>query len=73
MQGNQARCEASNLFQGRIPDRLIVGMVRTEAFNGNVAFDPFCFQKCGLTTIKQIVRGEEYPYETPPTTTVTET
>ena len=26
--------------------------------------DPFCFQKFGLTSIKQIVKGEEYPYET---------
>ena len=64
MQGNQARFEANNLFQGRIPDRIIVGMVCKEAFNGNVAFDPFCFQKFGLISIKQIVRGEEYPYET---------
>ena len=63
MQGNQARFEANNLFQGRIPDRIIVGMVRNEAFSGNVAFDPFCFQKFGLISIKQIVRGEEYPYE----------
>ena len=26
--------------------------------------DPFCFQKFGLSNIGQIVRGEEYPYET---------
>ena len=64
MQGNQTRFEANNLFQGRISDRIIVGMVRNEAFNRNVAFDPFCFQKFGLIFIKQIVGGEEYPYET---------
>ena len=64
MQGNQARFEANNLFQGRIPDRIIVGLVRNEALNGNMAFDPFCFQKFGLISIKQIVMGEEYPYKT---------
>ena len=64
LQGNQARFEANNLFQGRIPDRIIVGMVGNEAFNGNVAFDPFCFPKFGVISTKQIVRGEEYPYET---------
>ena len=34
-------------------------MVRKEASNGNVAFDPFRFQKFGLTSIKQIVLGED--------------
>ena len=33
MQGNQQRYECNNLFQGRIPNRLIVGMVLSEAFN----------------------------------------
>ena len=64
MQGNQARYECNNLFQGRIPNRLIVGMVLSEAFNGTVHHDPFCFQKFGLTSIRQLVKGEEYPYET---------
>ena len=36
----------------------------SRAFNGDVTRDPFCFQKFGLTSIKQIVKGEEYPYET---------
>ena len=49
----------NRLYQGRILDRIIVGMVRKEASNGNVAFDPFCFQKFGLTSIKQIVLGED--------------
>lgn len=64
MQGNQQRYECNNLFQGRIPNRLIVGMVLSEAFNGTVQHDPFCFQKFGLQSIRQLVRGEEYPYET---------
>ena len=64
MQGNQQRYECNNLFQGRIPNRVIVGLVLSEAFNGNVACDPFCFQKFGVSSIRQLVRGEEYPYET---------
>lgn len=64
MQGNQQRYECNNLFQGRIPNRVIVGLVLSEAFNGNVARDPFCFQKFGVSNIRQLVRGEEYPYET---------
>jgi len=38
--------------------------VDSRAFDGDVTQDPFCFQKFGLSSIQQIVRGEEYPYET---------
>jgi len=64
MQGDLVRFDIPNLFQNRVPDRLIVGLVDSRAFNGDVTRDPFCFQKFGLTSIKQIVKGEEYPYET---------
>ena len=64
MQGNQARFEIPNLFQNRIPDRLFVGMVDNRAFTLDVTQDAFCFQNFGMTSIRQMVRGEEYPYET---------
>jgi len=64
MQGNLTRLDIPNLFQNRIPDRLIVGLLDSRAFNGDVTQDPFCFQKFGLRSIRQIVRGDEYPYET---------
>ena len=64
MQNNLVRFDIPNLFQNRIPDRLIVGLLDSRAFNGDVTRDPFCFQKWGLTSIRQIVKGEEYPYET---------
>lgn len=64
MQGNQQRFEINNLFQGRIPNRVIVGMVLTEAFTGALVQNPFNFGKFGLSSIRQLVRGEEYPYET---------
>ena len=64
MQGNLTRFDIPNLFQNRVPDRLIVGLVDSRAFNGDVTRDPFCFQKFGLSSIKQTVKGEEYPYET---------
>ena len=64
MQGNLVRFDIPNLFQNRVPDRLIVGLLDSGAFNGDVTRDPFCFQKFGLSSIKQIVKGEEYPYET---------
>ena len=64
MDGALTRFDIPNLFQNRVPDRMIVGLVDSRAFNGAVTRDPFCFQKFQLTSIKQIVKGEEYPYET---------
>ena len=64
MQGNLVWFDIPNLFQNRVPDRLIVGLVDSRAFNGDVTRDNFCFQKFGLSSIKQIVKGEEYPCET---------
>ena len=56
MQGNLQRYEYNN--------RVIVGLVLSEAFNGKLARNPFCFQKFGVSKNRQLVRGEEYPYET---------
>ena len=42
---------------------MIVGLLDAKAFNGDRNYYPYAFQKFGLETIKQIVRGE-YPYET---------
>ena len=64
MQGNLACFDIPNLFQNRVPDRLIAVLLDSRAFNGDVTRDPFCFQKFGLSSIQQIVRGEEYRYET---------
>ena len=44
MQGNLTRFDIPNLFQNRIPDRLIVGLLDSRAFNGDVTRDPFCFR-----------------------------
>ena len=64
MQGNLTRFDIPNLFQNRVPDRLIVALVDSRNFNGELTRDPFCFQKFSLTAIRHIVKGEEYLYET---------
>ena len=63
MVGTLTRFDIPNLFPNRITDRMIVGLLDSRAFNGDVTRDPFCFQKFGLRTIRQMVRGEEYPFE----------
>ncbi|XP_078364067.1 uncharacterized protein F54H12.2-like [Oculina patagonica] len=56
--------DEGNLFHGKVPDRLIVGLLHNKAFNGTVDYHPFAFQKFGVKSIRQSVRREEYPYET---------
>ena len=55
--------ECNNPFQGQVPNRLIVGMVKQSAFNGDIGDNPFTFKKFNLSSIKQTINGEEYPYE----------
>ena len=61
MQGDQQHFKCSNPFQNRIPNLVIVALVASTAVNGTVTQDPFTFQKFGLSSIKQLVRGEETP------------
>ena len=58
---NQLEFNEGNLFQERVPDRLIVGLLYTKSYHGDMAYPPFSFQKFGLMQIEQLVRGEVYP------------
>ena len=46
-------------FPARTLDRTIVGLVRSEAFNGALRSYPHCFQKVGVTPIKQWLKMKE--------------
>ena len=56
--------ECNNPFHNQIPNRLVVALMRQTAFNGDITRNPFNFQTFNVSTIKQLIRGEEYPYET---------
>ena len=56
--------ECNNPFRNQVPNRVIVALLRQDAFNGDAGRYPFSYQKFNLSSIKQLVRGEEYPYET---------
>lgn len=52
-----------NVFQGQLPQRLIVGMVDNDAFNGSVKKNPFNFQNYGLNFISCYVDGKSVPFK----------
>ena len=63
MTGAQREWDQDEVFQGRIPQRVVAVMVHGEAYNGDITRNPFYFEKFGLQTPKMLVNGEEYPSE----------
>ena len=55
--------EINNPFQNRLPNMVVIGLVRSTAFNGHTEQSPFTFKHYNLGSIKQVVRGETYPFE----------
>lgn len=50
-----------NIFLGRIPKRIVLGLVDTEAFNGSYTANPFNFKHHNLTQVGVYVDGEQIP------------
>ena len=62
--GRTTQWEQDNVFVGRFPDRAMVGLLHSNAFNGDLERNPYAFQKFGVTQVRQILNGEEHPYRT---------
>ena len=62
--GRTTQWEQDNVFVGRFPDRVVVGLLHSNAFNGDMGRNPYAFQKFGVTQVRQSLNGEEYPYRT---------
>ena len=56
MSGNQ-----SNIFEGALPNRIMIGMVDPDAFNGTYTKNPFNFKNYDITTMGLTVKGENLP------------
>ena len=56
--------ECNNHFHNQIPNRLVVALMKHAAFNGAIEKNPFNFETFNVSSIKQLIRGEEFPYET---------
>ena len=62
--GRTTQWEQDDVFVGRFPDRAMVGLLHSNAFNGDMGRNPYAFQKFGVTQVRQSLNGEEYPYST---------
>ena len=48
-----------NIFRGKVPNNLILGMVLHNAYNGAYHLNPFNFQTFDVTSIKLLIDGNE--------------
>ena len=53
-----------NIFLNRVLDGLVVGLLDSKAFNCDLEYYRYAFQDFGVTSIRQIIGGEEYLYST---------
>lgn len=51
-----------DLFRGKVPRRMVMGLLHSRAYNGDPQYDPFFFQKFGLESVRLTLNGEEYPF-----------
>lgn len=52
-----------NLFQGKIPKMIVIGLIKNTAFNGTKTEDPFAFTHCNINEISLNKEGESVPYK----------
>ncbi|CAH3144151.1 unnamed protein product, partial [Porites evermanni] len=60
----QKERQLDSVFVGRFPDRVMVGLLHSNTFSGDLQGYPYAFEKFGVTQIRQTLNGEEYPYRT---------
>ena len=51
----------SNVFMGQLPNRMIIGLVKTTDYSGDMRTDPFTFHHFNLSHISLNVNGKQVP------------
>lgn len=51
-----------NVFTGKMPRRVVIGLVEHAAVNGNYKLNPFNFQHFNLASLKLLIAGHALPY-----------
>ena len=63
IQQNTRHYEITNPFQNRLPNMVVIELVKSTGLNGTIGEYPFIFKHYNMSSIKQVVRGETYPFE----------
>lgn len=51
-----------NLFLGQLPQRLIIGLVDNDAYNGDYEKNPFHFKHYDINSLSAVMNGKPYPF-----------
>lgn len=51
----------SDLFNGNVPKRIVLGLVESETFNGDYKKNPYNFQLYNMTSVSVTIDGEQRP------------
>lgn len=52
-----------NIVKGPLPQRIIIGMVESEAYNGSLSRNPFNYQHFNIQELSVSIDGENSPYQ----------
>lgn len=58
---DQTYLNVPNLFRGRLPTNIIIGLVSSDAYNGSIHKNPFCFDNYSLSKIYLTVNAQNVP------------
>ncbi len=63
IEANTTEFVKDDMFQGKLPNKVVLAMVETEAYHGNVSRNPFNFQHFGL--LEACIYKDGIPYPRP--------
>ena len=58
---NSYNFSADNMFLDHLPNRMVVGLVKATAYNGDYAQNPFNFEHCNITNLSLYHHGKQIP------------
>ena len=60
---NRADLSEPNLVNGELPNKVVIGLVKTDAFNGSLQLNPFNFENFNVSQIALRRNGQSIPYD----------
>ena len=60
--GRSTRWSQDKVFLNKVPIKVMIGLMHSTDYNGNLQYYPFAYEKFGVTRVRQRIDGEEYPY-----------
>ena len=62
--GQSTQWSQDNVFLNKVPIKVIIGIINSTNYNGDLQKYPFAYEKFGVTRVEQRIDGEVYPYRT---------